>query len=82
MTVMCSMPLDFDAFRARHGRAFEACFPDELERLRPYADAGLLELDARGLRVLPKGRVFVRALAMVFDQYVRRPRVATYSRLI
>jgi hypothetical protein len=26
--------------------------------------------------------VFVRALAMVFDQYVRRPRVATYSRLI
>ncbi|MGB3425803.1 MAG: oxygen-independent coproporphyrinogen III oxidase [Castellaniella sp.] len=82
MTVMCSMPLDFDAFRERHGRSFESCFPDELVRLRPYADAGLLELDARGLRVLPKGRVFVRALAMVFDQYVRRPRVATYSRLI
>lgn len=82
MTVMCSMPLDFAAFQARHGRSFEACFPEELERLRPYADAGLLELDASGLRVLPKGRVFVRALAMVFDQYVRRPRVATYSRLI
>lgn len=82
MTIMCSMPLDFAAFEAHHGRSFESCFPDELDRLRPYADASLLELDARGLRVLPKGRVFVRALAMVFDQYIRRPRVATYSRLI
>ena len=82
MTIMCSMPLDFAAFEARHGRSFAACFPDELDRLQPYADAGLLELDGRGLRVLPKGRVFVRALAMVFDQYVGRPRVATYSRLI
>jgi len=82
MTIMCSMPLDFAAFQARHGRSFESCFRDELDRLRPYADAGLLEWDAQGLRVLPKGRVFVRALAMVFDQYVRRPRVATYSRLI
>ena len=82
MTIMCSMPLDFAAFESRHGRSFAACFPDELDRLQPYADAGLLELDGRGLRVLPKGRVFVRALAMVFDQYVGRPRVATYSRLI
>jgi len=82
MTIMCSMPLDFADFEARHGCSFESCFGEELDRLRPYADAGLLELDGRGLRVLPKGRVFVRALAMVFDQYVRRPRVATYSRLI
>ena len=82
MTLMCSMPLDFAAFQARHGQSFASCFQDELARLQPYADAGLLELDAQGLRVLPKGRVFVRALAMVFDQYVRRPRVATYSRLI
>jgi len=82
MTIMCSMPLDFADFEARHGCSFESCFGEELDRLRPYADAGLLELDGRGLRVLPKGRGFVRALAMVFDQYVRRPRVATYSRLI
>ncbi len=82
MTIMCSMPLDFAAFQARHGQAFDTLFADELTLLQPYVEAGLLALDAQGLRVLPKGRVFVRALAMVFDQYVRRPRVATYSRLI
>ncbi|MGB6006796.1 oxygen-independent coproporphyrinogen III oxidase [Castellaniella sp.] len=82
MTLMCSMPLDFAAFEDRHGRSFQACFADELARLQPYADAGLLEIDERGVRVQPRGRVFVRAFAMLFDQYVRRPRVATYSKLI
>lgn len=82
MTLMCSMPLDFAAFQDRHGLSFPSCFADELARLRPYADAGLLEIDDQGIRVLPRGRVFVRAFSMVFDQYVRRPRVATYSRLI
>jgi len=82
MALMCSMPLDFDAFRQRHGQDFESCFADELQRLQPYVDAGLLARDGRSLRVLPRGRVFVRAFAMVFDQYVRRPRVATYSKLI
>ncbi len=57
MTIMCSMPLDFADFEARHGCSFESCFGEELDRLRPYADAGLLELDGRGLRVLPKGPV-------------------------
>lgn len=82
MTVMCGMPLDFADFQSRHGQAFDACFADELARLQPYVDAGLLAIDAQGLRVLPRGRLFVRAFAMVFDQYVRRPRVATYSKLI
>ncbi|MFT0531335.1 oxygen-independent coproporphyrinogen III oxidase [Castellaniella hirudinis] len=82
MTLMCSMPLDFAAFQQRHGCDFQSCFTDELARLGPYVQAGLLALDDRGLQVLPRGRVFVRAFAMVFDQYVRRPRVAAYSKLI
>lgn len=82
MAVMCSMPIDFSAFEARYGKRFEVCFADELARLEPYAEAGLLEVDAQSLRVLPKGRVFVRAIAMVFDQYIGRPRSARYSRLI
>nr|WP_322998714.1 oxygen-independent coproporphyrinogen III oxidase [Castellaniella sp.] len=82
MTLMCSMPLDFAAFQARHGQSFQACFADELAGLQPYAQAGLLAIDEQGVRVLPRGRVFVRAFAMLFDQYVRRPRVATYSKLI
>ncbi|MBV6271558.1 oxygen-independent coproporphyrinogen III oxidase [Alcaligenaceae bacterium CGII-47] len=82
MTIMCSMPLDFDDFELRHGQSFRALFSAELERLQPYVEAGLLDIDMRGLRVTPKGRVFVRALAMVFDRYLARPTVSTYSKLI
>lgn len=82
MTIMCSMPLHFDDFESRHGQSFTACFGEEIERLRPYAEAGLVDIDAHALRVTPKGRVFVRALAMVFDRYLSRPTVSTYSKLI
>ena len=82
MTIMCSMPLEFGAFEARHGLPFAETFGDELARLAPYAEAGLIEIGDRGLRVPPQGRLFVRALAMVFDRYLGRPTVSTYSKLI
>jgi oxygen-independent coproporphyrinogen-3 oxidase len=82
MAVMCGTPIDFAAFEARHGVSFPKHFQAELARLRPHAEADLLEIDDNGLRILAKGRLFVRALAMVFDQFLSRPRVATYSRLI
>lgn len=82
MTIMCSMPLDFAAFQARHGLSFTETFQDELTRLAPYVEAGLIELAGDGLRVLSQGRLFVRAVAMVFDRYIGRPTVSTYSKLI
>jgi oxygen-independent coproporphyrinogen-3 oxidase len=82
MIIMCSMPLDFRAVEARHGVSFESCFAEEMQRLQPYVEAGLLEIDERELRVTPKGRVFVRAFAMVFDRYLKRPTVSSYSKLI
>ncbi|MFA5665198.1 oxygen-independent coproporphyrinogen III oxidase [Castellaniella sp.] len=82
MAIMCSMPIDFAHFERTHGVSFTKHFAAELQQLQPQVQSGLLVVDDQGLRILPKGRVFVRALAMVFDQYVRRPRVATYSRLI
>lgn len=82
MTLMCSMPLNFAEFDQRHKISFKAMFAGEIERLKPYIDAGLLQIDDSSLQVLPKGRVFVRAFAMAFDEYIRKPRVATYSKLI
>uniref|UniRef100_UPI00333E8B21 oxygen-independent coproporphyrinogen III oxidase n=1 Tax=Castellaniella defragrans TaxID=75697 RepID=UPI00333E8B21 len=82
MTIMCSMPLDFSAFEDRCGQPFSVAFQDELARLAPYAEAGLIEIGKESLRVLPQGRLFVRAVAMVFDRYIGRPTVSTYSKLI
>lgn len=82
MAIMCCTPVDFADFSAQHGLDFRQHFAAELQALQPHMDAGLLQVDAAGLRVLPKGRLFVRALAMAFDQYLGQPRTATYSKLI
>jgi oxygen-independent coproporphyrinogen-3 oxidase len=82
MMIMCSMPLHYSTFEARHGRSFDSMFNAELAQLQPYVEAGLIATEGASLQVLPRGRVFVRALAMVFDQYARQPRVVSHSRLI
>lgn len=82
MRIMCSMPLDLPGMAEKYGLAFPDCFAPELERLQVYQDAGLLELDDGILHITPKGRLFVRAIGMVFDAHLGRPTTSTYSRLI
>lgn len=82
MTLMCSVPLSYGAIEARHGIAFARYFENELAALTPLAEAGLLTIDDDAIRILPKGRFFVRAVAMTFDRYLGRPSAASYSKLI
>ncbi len=82
MALMCSMPLDYAAIAQRYGVNVQREFVAELQALRPYADAGLLEMDSEHLQVTAKGRLFVRAISMEFDQHLRRATQATYSKLI
>ncbi|HEX7684016.1 MAG TPA: oxygen-independent coproporphyrinogen III oxidase [Trinickia sp.] len=82
MTVMCSTPLDFRAIEAAHGIEFRRYFSAELAALEPLVQAGLVAVDDDSIRVLPKGRLFVRAIAMTFDAYLGRPSAASYSKLI
>jgi oxygen-independent coproporphyrinogen-3 oxidase len=41
-----------------------------------------LRRDDDGITITPRGRLFVRAIGMVFDKYLGRPTVSTYSKLI
>ena len=82
MTLMCSAPVDFAAINAQYGIDFASYFAPELERLKPYEEAGLITLDDAAIRVTPKGRLFVRASGMVFDRYLGQPTTSTYSKLI
>lgn len=82
MILMCSMPLRFSEVGQKYGIVFEEYFAAELERLRPYEEVGLMETRDGVITVTPKGRLFVRALGMVFDKYLGQPTVSTYSRLI
>lgn len=82
MTIMCSMPVDFAVIARDHGIDFPEYFASELNRLKPYADAGLIQIDNQRIAVTPKGRLFVRAIGMTFDAYLGTPTTSTYSRLI
>lgn len=82
MTLMCSMPLDFSDLNGRHGIDFKSYFQAELEKLAPFQEAGLMKMDDQGITITAKGRLFVRAIGMVFDKYLGQPTVSTYSKLI
>ncbi|MFZ3221101.1 MAG: oxygen-independent coproporphyrinogen III oxidase [Rhodoferax sp.] len=82
MTLMCSAPVEVDAVNRQYGIDFNTYFAPELERLKPYEDAGLITIDPAAIRITPKGRLFVRASGMVFDSYLGQPTTSTYSKLI
>ena len=77
MALMCHGRVDFDAIERAHGvRHARGYFAAELERLRPMADAGLVELEPDAIQVTAAGWYVVRAIALVFDRYLRDGRVA------
>lgn len=82
MTLMCSMPLDYQQINERYDIDFATYFAAELTRLLPYSEAGLMTSTNNGITITPKGRLFVRAIGMVFDKYMGQPTVSTYSKLI
>ncbi len=81
--LMCRGRVERAAIEAAHGVRFEAAFAPELEALRTYEADGLIQVDARELRVTPLGQLFLRNLAAVFDAHLRsrtRDRERSYSR--
>ncbi|MEP6802679.1 MAG: oxygen-independent coproporphyrinogen III oxidase [Acidobacteriota bacterium] len=55
------------------GIRFDDVFADALDRLRPLAEDGLVELLGPEIRATPVGRIFLRNLAMPFDAYLSVP---------
>lgn len=82
MELMCSSPVDFARINAAYDIDFRSYFAQELARLEPYETAGLIAIDAEGIKVSPTGRLFVRAVGMVFDKYLGQPTGSSYSKLI
>ena len=68
--VMCRGRVDYAGIEARHGIDFSDYFGDALAALSPLADDGLLTLTPGSLEVTPRGRFFLRNVAMPFDAYL------------
>jgi oxygen-independent coproporphyrinogen-3 oxidase len=74
MALMCQGRVRFAAIEAAHDVRFGERFAAEMEKLRDMAAAGLVELDADGIRVTASGWFLVRAVAMVFDSHLQASR--------
>jgi oxygen-independent coproporphyrinogen III oxidase len=81
--LMCEFRLDVAALEAAHDFRFAERFARELTALAPLAADGLVTLSPALVDVTPRGRMLVRAVAMVFDRYLAEAREKTaYSRVI
>ncbi|MFC5428351.1 oxygen-independent coproporphyrinogen III oxidase [Paraburkholderia denitrificans] len=80
--LMCNLELRFDVFEAQYGIRFATAFASELERLRAFEEDGLVACSTNRIDVLPAGRMFVRNIAMVFDQYLGTQRSERFSRTV
>jgi len=82
-SLMCHFVLSIESIEIAHLIDFKSYFATELEDLREMANAGLVRIDEKWITVLPRGRMLVRAISMVFDRYLRADRQRTrYSKVI
>lgn len=81
--LMCQGEVPLAELSDRHQVDAGLYFHSELAQTAVFEQDGLLSRDAQGIHVTPKGRLFLRNIAMCFDKYLTaRTNVtqATYSR--
>ena len=82
MTIMCQFKLVKAEIEERFGIDFDSTFAYELRKLQNYQKVGFVELTPEAIVVSPKGKIFVRAVAMQFDRYLRESdRAGGYSKI-
>ena len=81
--IMCNFYLEASDVESRFGVDFAAEFAPELEALREHERHGFITMDGERIQVTPVGRVFIRNIAMTFDQYLKSTDTQkTFSRTI
>ncbi|HMV16521.1 MAG TPA: oxygen-independent coproporphyrinogen III oxidase [Zoogloea sp.] len=81
--LMCHFELSIESIEIAHLIDFPRYFAAELADLREMEKNGLVQIDDKWISVQPAGRMLVRAIAMVFDRYLRADRERTrYSKVI
>ncbi len=75
MELMCNLHIPLDRFEKTWDVDFHRYFEEEIPRLQPFIDDGLLEPDiSNEIRVTSLGQIIIRPIAMVFDRYLTAAR--------
>jgi oxygen-independent coproporphyrinogen III oxidase len=70
MQLICHFDLNIDQFNTRNNVNFNEYFSDELKRLQPMHDDGLIQISDNEIKVTAKGRLLIRNICMIFDRYM------------
>jgi oxygen-independent coproporphyrinogen-3 oxidase len=82
MRVMCDLGLDYAAMSQRLGVNFASHFEREIESLAGFETDGLVNRSKAGLEVTDMGRLFIRNIAMCFDNTLAPAGERKHSRTI
>ena len=82
MRTMCDLSLDFAAMSQKFNFNFEQHFAKELTTLEPFIADGLVKKTAGGLEVTNSGRLFIRNIAMCFDNTLGAANERRHSKTI
>ena len=82
MNLLCHDYIDFRDVNQKFGIDAITYFIDEIQQLGEMQEDRLIDMDAAGIRVLPKGRLLGRNVAMVFDEYLEKKHKNRFSKVI
>ncbi len=83
MALMCQGEVDFESVGLAHLVDFKTYFARELQALQGLQETGLVKLTSSNIEVTTEGWYFVRAIAMVFDNYLQKDQDrARFSKII
>ncbi len=74
--LLCHTVVVKEEISREFGIDFDEYFAEELRRLEPFREDGLVLLDRGKIRATWLGRIFIRNLAMVFDPYLEKQQLA------
>jgi oxygen-independent coproporphyrinogen-3 oxidase len=81
--LICHFMMDISSIEEKHEISFRDYFSSELARLQQMQADELVDINERAIRVLPKGRLIIRNICMVFDRYLQgRQGEKSFSRVI
>ncbi len=82
MNLLCHDYLDFKDVNQKFGIDAITYFINEIQQLGAMQDDRLIDMDAAGIRVLSRGRLLGRNVAMVFDEYLDKKHQNRFSKVI
>lgn len=71
--LMCQGEIPISSLERRYGIEFATYFAEDLTRLAPLVEDGLVAVGQDRIDVTARGRLLLRNIAMCFDHYLNRP---------